>query len=289
MPNGLGYLRRPMEVEVILERLDSAIVAAFKAGREIMDVYGSEVLVERKKDDSPLTEADTRAHEAIAVILGRTGLPVLSEEGRHTPPTERWSWRSYWLVDPLDGTREFVKRNGEFTVNIALMQHNGEPGSANGSAVPMAGVLYAPVKDILYFAWKGGGAYRQHKATYQAGNTMKERVTLSERLPLERSDAAFTILASRSHRDADTDAFIRRKEQEHDRINLLGMGSALKFGLMAEGTADAYPRFAPTMEWDTAAGQIICEEVGLSVVDIATEKPMRYNKTELVNHGFIVQ
>lgn len=278
-----------MEAELILERLDSAIKAAFKAGREIMDVYGTELIVHHKEDDSPLTLADTRAHQAITAILSRTGIPVLSEEGRHLPAVERWSWNAYWLVDPLDGTREFVKRNGEFTVNIALMQHDGEPGSSNGSAIPVAGVLYAPVKDDLYFAWKGGGAYLERNAIDRSGNTLRERAAQAERLPLEREDDTFTILASRSHRDPETEAFIHAMEKRHERISILGMGSALKFGLMAEGTANAYPRFAPTMEWDTAAGQIICEEVGLSVVDIVTERPMRYNKTELVNHGFIVQ
>ena len=159
-----------MEKNTLAQLIDAAIVAALAAGREILAVYEGPIAVEQKEDRSPLTEADRRAHLAIMDVLKGTGLPVLSEEGRTIPPAERQAWDRYWLVDPLDGTKEFIKRNGEFTVNIALMQRDGLPGGPLGTASPIGGVLYVPVKDVLYFAWSGGGAFRQDAATLAAGS-----------------------------------------------------------------------------------------------------------------------
>lgn len=254
-----------------------------------MEVYAGDFDVELKSDHSPVTLADRKAHTAIERELAGTGLPVLSEEGAHLPFKERQTWERYWLVDPLDGTKEFVKRNGEFAVNIALMRRDALPGGTLGNAEPIAGVIYAPVRDLLYFAWQGGGAYRQHGAATHTGLPAYERVAMSTRLPVAEPRAAYTILASRSHRSPETEAFIQRKRQEHDDVSFAFLGSALKFGLMAEGAADVYPRYAPTMEWDTAAGQIICTEAGLQLIDVTTDAPMRYNKNELVNNWFIVQ
>jgi len=278
-----------MSATALVELLDAAIGAAFAAGREIMEVYASPFAVEHKDDRSPLTEADKRAHRAIVEALAPTGLPVLSEEGRGSDPAERQGWERYWLVDPLDGTKEFVKRNGEFTVNIALMERDAEPAGPLGAARPVAGVLYVPVKDTLYFAWPGGGAYRQQEATTRPAATAQERASLSERLPLAHDRKTFTIVASRSHQSPETVAFIREKEVEHGAVSLASMGSALKICLVAEGAADAYPRYAPTMEWDTAAGHAIVNEAGRQLIDISTGAPMRYNKNELVNNWFIVQ
>lgn len=269
--------------------VDAATAAAFAAGREILTVYGTDFTSEQKADKSPLTEADKLAHEAIVRTLGSTGLPVLSEEGKTLEVAERQAWQHYWLVDPLDGTKEFIKRNGEFTVNIALMERDGIPAGPLGAARPIAGVLYVPVKDILYFAWEGGGAYRQTAAATRAVGSTYERSSQAERLPVTQQRPAFTIVASRSHQSPETEAFIQRMEKEHGNIALASMGSALKICLVAEGAADVYPRYAPTMEWDTAAGHAIANEAGRELVDITTGAPMRYNKNELVNNWFIVQ
>ncbi|MBS1547301.1 MAG: 3'(2'),5'-bisphosphate nucleotidase CysQ [Bacteroidetes bacterium] len=269
--------------------LDHGIAAAFAAGKEILDVYARPINVELKDDKSPLTEADKRAHRAIAAELAKTGLPVLSEEGKALPPAERQAWPMYWLVDPLDGTKEFIKRNGEFTVNIALMARDNEPSGALGSHRPVAGVLYVPVKDILYFAWEGGGAYRQDSATTLEGKGTYERAASAMRLPMPNHRKAFTIVASRSHASPDTDAYIAQMEKQHGQVETVSMGSALKICLVAEGAADAYPRYAPTMEWDTAAGHAIVNGAGKTLIDVSTGAPMRYNKNDLLNQWFIVQ
>jgi 3'(2'), 5'-bisphosphate nucleotidase len=264
--------------------VNTAIEAALAAGQEILAVYGTDFGTEHKPDHSPITEADRKAHVVIRNVLAGTALPVVSEEGRIATPAERSAWSSYWLVDPLDGTREFVQRNGQFTVNIALMAR-----SEAGGSTPVAGVLYAPVPDTLYFAWQGGGAHRSDRAMTQPRIDFVERTRMSESLPTTQRSGTFTILASRSHRDAATEAYIRSKEHEHGRVAVTPMGSALKFGLMAEGAADAYPRFGPTMEWDTAAGQAICEEAGLQVVDLTTGATLSYDKHDLMNPPFIVR
>ena len=268
--------------------IDVATKAALDAGREILDVYASAFAVEHKDDRSPLTEADKRAHRAIVSALAVTGLPVLSEEGKAIGPEERQAWERYWLVDPLDGTKEFIKRNGEFTVNIALMARDGLPTGPLGAARPIGGVLYVPVRDILYFAWEAGGAYRLDRAATHRAASAYERAAMADRLPLHHERAAFTIVASRSHKSPETEAYIQRMEEEHGAIALTSMGSALKICLVAEGAADAYPRYAPTMEWDTAAGHAIVNEAGLQLLDVTTDAPMRYNKYELVNNWFIV-
>lgn len=271
------------------EFLDHAIRAAFAAGREILDVYARPISVELKDDRSPLTEADKRAHLAIVRELGSTGLPVLSEEGRSIDPEQRQHWQRYWLVDPLDGTKEFVKRNGEFTVNIALMERDDEPMSSLGAARPLAGVLYVPVMDRLYFAWPGMGAYRLERAATLGTTSAYELIPRAQRLPMPNQRNAFTIVASRSHASPDTDAFIQRMRDQHGEVALTSMGSALKICLVAEGAADAYPRYAPTMEWDTAAGHAIANEAGKALIDVTTNAPLRYNKHDLVNPWFIVQ
>ena len=206
--------------------IDHAIAAAFAAGREILAVYGTDFTAEQKADKSPLTEADKRAHRAIVRELEPTGLPVLSEEGREMGMDERQPWGSFWLVDPLDGTKEFIKRNGEFTVNIALMERDGQPQGPLGSARPIAGVLYAPVKDQLFFAWQGGGAYRQNAATSKGGSAY-ERALSAERLPVPHALEAFTIVASRSHQSPESEGYIALMEQEHGRVSVTFMGIAL--------------------------------------------------------------
>ncbi|MBL8009270.1 MAG: 3'(2'),5'-bisphosphate nucleotidase CysQ [Flavobacteriales bacterium] len=268
--------------------LGPAIAAAFDAGRAILEVYAGTIAVELKDDRSPLTEADRRAHQAIVSALSATALPVLSEEGRTLPVEERQRWHRYWLVDPLDGTKEFIKRNGEFTVNIALMERDGLPAGSLGAARPIAGVLYVPVKDLLYFAWPGGGAHRLQQAATRGSSSPYELAAQAERLPLPMPQRPFTIVASRSHASPETEAYIDRMRARHGEVALTSMGSALKIALVAEGSADAYPRYAPTMEWDSAAGHAIAHEAGRTVDDITTGGPLRYNKESLVNNWFIV-
>ena len=265
--------------------LTDAVFAAKKAGDAILEVYGSAFSFEQKKDRSPLTLADTRSHDVIAGQLNNRQagkLPILSEEGRDIQYGERKAWEYYWLVDPLDGTKEFIKRNGEFTVNIALMHRDR----------PVMGVILVPVKDILYFASEGAGAFRlSGTSSLKNSLTFEELKGSAERLPLKTATEArtFTAISSRSHLSAETSSFLDGLKKEHGGIEIVSAGSSLKFCLVAEGAADVYPRFAPTMEWDTAAGQAIVEQAGGSVTQHGTGEPLRYNKENLLNPWFIVR
>ena len=260
--------------------LDSAIRAALAAGVKILEVYESDDFdVTRKDDDSPLTKADLQSQETISkILLEESPYPMLGEEGRQIPYSERAKWETFWLVDPLDGTKEFVKRNGEFTVNIALVSGNK----------PVLGVLYVPVKDILYFAFVDAGAFRIEHASEAGVQSIPEKAV---RLPdqTDRKTPPVVIVASRSHYSEETAAFVESIKAEHGEVYLIIAGSALKICLVAEGKADYYPRLAPTMEWDVGAGQIIAEEAGCSLVVADTNKPLRYNRENLVNPHFIVR
>ena len=243
--------------------MQSVISIVLEAGRAIMRVYQDEIRVSRKADNSPLTQADLAAHNIIMDRLAalRPGLPVISEESISIPYEERIKWDRYWLVDPLDGTREFIKRNGEFTVNIALIDHQ----------VPVLGVVYAPALDLLFFAAKGEGAYRQ------LGSQPPQAIRARTFDPTQ-----VTVAGSRSHGDARLTRFL-------DRIGphmLISMGSSLKICLVAEGRADVYPRLGPTSEWDTAAAQCVLEEAGGQLAG-TDGYPLRYNtKDSLLNPEF---
>jgi 3'(2'), 5'-bisphosphate nucleotidase len=249
------------------------------AGKSIMEVYSKPFDVEYKEDHSPLTEADKISNDIISSGLRSTEYPlVLSEEMAEVAYEDRKGWENFWLVDPLDGTKEFVKRNGEFTVNIALM-HKG---------LPVFGLIYLPVMQTLYYAIKGKGAYRILNAgnyTYQWNDQL---VKVAEKLPLTGPKRPYTVVASRSHMSPETETFINKEKEKHGSVNTVSAGSSIKFCLVAEGRADAYPRFAPTMEWDSAAGQIIVEEIGKKVLNMETNKPLSYNKKSLLNPHFLV-
>ncbi len=266
------------------ELLASALHATYRAGVEILDVYKKPVTVEMKEDRSPLTEADKRAHRVISEVLSGTGLPVLSEEGKHLPYEERKKWNSFWMVDPVDGTKEFIKRNGEFTVNIALI--TGQE--------PDAGVVYAPAMDLLYFASAVRGSYRLKNAMGQlqgllnSDNMVETLVSLSERLDQLAPPAVYTIVASRSHMSPETEQLIQGYRDKYGEVNLISKGSSLKICLVAEGSAHVYPRLAPTMEWDTAAGHAIARFAGKSVNLYGSGNPMSYNKENLLNEWFVV-
>lgn len=240
------------------------------AGQEILKIYHDSAqreVVDHKADDSPLTLADQAAHHKIVAHLAELtpDIPILSEEGKHLPYEERKTWERFWLVDPLDGTKEFIKRNGEFTVNIALVE---------GQQVVM-GVVHVPVLDLTYFAAKEQGAFvikGQEKAQPIKANRFNMQ------------DSGLRLVCSRSHRGEAVDKYL----EQFDQPEIVSMGSSLKLVLVAEGKADIYPRLGPTMEWDTAAAQIVVEEAGGKVLSEETEGPVVYNKENLLNPFFIV-
>ena len=209
--------------------------------------------------------------------LNSTGIPVLSEEGRDISYQERKEWKQLWIVDPIDGTKEFIKRNGEFTVNIALIENQRS----------LIGVIFVPVTGDLYFSSKEMGAYKV--AVDLENYDLDALQAKANKLPLQREDSTFTIVASRSHMSAETESYIKRMRDLHGEVNLISKGSSLKLCMVAEGQADCYPRFAPTMEWDTAAGQAICEHAGFKVIDWETKESMLYNRQELLNKWFLVE
>ena len=258
--------------------LHTAITAALEAGKAILEIYHSgEFNVKIKGDNSPLTKADTASHDVIMSYLEPTYIPVLSEEGRNIPYKERKDWKQLWIVDPIDGTKEFIKRNGEFTVNIALIENQK----------PIIGVIFVPVTGELYFSTKEMGAFKVkvNLEDYDVDALLSK----NNKLPLQREDKTFTIVASRSHMSIETEAYVQQMRDIHGEIKLISKGSSLKLCMVAEGAANCYPRFAPTMEWDTAAGQAICEHAGFAVIDWDTKKNMLYNREELLNNWFLVK
>jgi 3'(2'), 5'-bisphosphate nucleotidase len=265
------------------EYLAEAIRAAAQAGRAILEVYHTDFQVEDKADRSPLTLADKRSHQIITAALQPFGLPLLSEEGREVPWQTRSAWDRLWVVDPLDGTKEFVKRNDEFTVNIALVENK----------IPVMGVIYVPVAGTLYFAQREIGAFKVTGFDCGDARRIAAPVVLADllqgaqRLPLAESPgAAFTIAGSRSHGTGELARFVEDQRRRRGRIEFISAGSSLKFCLVAEGKADIYPRFGPTSEWDTAAGQAIVTASGGSVVAQETGRPLVYNKQDLLNPWF---
>jgi len=274
----------------VLEKINimDIVKTAIKAGENILEVYHSDQFeIEEKSDESPLTLADRKSHDTIVKELNSLypQIPILSEEGKHLPYEERKSWEYLWLVDPLDGTKEFIKRNGEFTVNIALVY--------KGS--PILGVIYAPVLDIVYFAKEGLGSFKleNSKSIIKELSEETELTTHSTKLPIEQKREHTTVIASRSHMSKETEEYIESLKEEVGEVEITSIGSSLKLCLVAEGTADVYPRFAPTMEWDTAAGQAIVEQAGGKVYKIEKNKdsifPLVYNKENLLNPWFIVK
>ena len=257
--------------------LHKALNTSIIAGQEIMEVYNTEFYVDFKKDQSPLTLADKKSHNAIVSFLQNTNIPILSEEGKETPYVERKRWDFFWLIDPLDGTKEFVKRNGEFTVNIALI-HNQKP---------ILGVIYVPVKNDLYFGLADFGAFKKEN-TPKTITDLYSITGVSDKLPLETQRSTYTIVGSRSHMSRETEEFFAKKKMKYKDVELLTIGSSLKLCMVAEGKADVYPRYAPTMEWDTAAGHAIANAAGFSVTKYDTNKELIYNKENLLNPWFLV-
>jgi 3'(2'), 5'-bisphosphate nucleotidase len=266
-----------------------AVKAAVDAGKAILDVYQTDFKVDYKEDQSPLTLADKAAHEVISAHIAEIGIPVLSEEGKALPYAVRRDWHTLWIVDPLDGTKEFVKRNGEFTVNIALVT----------AGQPILGVVFAPVREVLYFALQGLGAYKIDQM--DAAAALCKRISLGEytggdlvehgqALPLNQAqDTPYTIVGSRSHATEALEAFVEEKRSEYGTIDFIPAGSSLKLCLVAEGRAHIYPRLAPTMEWDTAAGHAVVACAGARIYSHATGEALQYNKEDLLNPWFIAE
>lgn len=255
-----------------------AIEAAILAGKEILEIYGSDNFqIENKLDDTPLTIADKRANKVILEILSSTDIPIISEETKQLPFSERKTWEKCWIVDPLDGTKEFIKRNGEFTVNIALIERGN----------PVFGVIYVPVTEELY--WGNVAARKSFKIKINSVNDLEQQLVKAKEINPKRSKDILKVVGSRSHMNQETLDYIEEiKKQNNCEVEIVSKGSSLKFCLVAEGLADVYPRFAPTMEWDTAAGQAICKAVGLQVMDKETNKDLRYNKEQLLNSHFLI-
>jgi len=268
-----------------------SIQAALAAGKQILEVYESDFAVEYKADNSPLTRADRKSNDILVAALFEFDIPVLSEEGREIPYTERKTWERLWIIDPLDGTKEFIKRNGEFTVNIALVEYDE----------PVLGVIYVPVKNVLYFAARDTGSYKlenpldckwlQKKPDVQDHpDLMRKIIDSAIRLPAFKPDGApFTIVGSRSHASPELEKFVEQKRREHGAVEFISAGSSLKICLVADGTADLYPRLGPTCEWDTAAGQAIAEFAGAKMLNFKTGEPLKYNRDDILNPWFIVR
>ncbi len=262
--------------------LPIVINAAITAGDATLTVYNADFEVEEKADHSPLTLADRRSHDIIAHDLKKTGIPVLSEEGREISFDERSKWSLLWIVDPLDGTKEFVKKNGEFTVNIALVENRR----------PILGVIYVPVTGMLYFAAEDLGSFSVLRQEMPPGWEGRFPVLgdVAQKLPLEKNTKRpYTVMGSRSHATPELALFVEEKKRLHGEVDFISAGSSLKFCRIAEGFADVYPRMGPTMEWDTAAGQIIAEKAGALVHEYHDRTPLTYNKPDLKNPWFIVE
>lgn len=270
------------------EYLITAIDAAVKAGKAILDVYESDFAVETKDDKSPLTLADKNSHEIIQADLVGFGIPFVSEEGKSTPYATRKEWSTVWIVDPLDGTKEFVKRNGEFTVNIALIDNQR----------PILGVVYAPIPQWLYFSTTQIGAYKVTDVQPEtftinmdidAEDALNELIQKGAKLPIDQPRETYTIVGSRSHGTPELEAFVEAKREEKGDVEFIAAGSSLKICLVAEGTADIYPRLGPTMEWDTAAGQAVAECAGARMYLHENGEDLRYNREDMLNPWFVVE
>jgi len=263
----------------LTELLLLAIRVSLQGGQEILDVYKTKFVVDHKEDNSPLTLADQKSHDIIFSGLSESVYPIMSEEGVELEYEARKRWSEYWCVDPLDGTREFVKRNGEFTVNVALIRNES----------PILGVIYVPVQDLLYAA-ADGKAYliKQANTSFKAKNFSLDKFILSAE-DSTQDTSSYKVLISRSHLSKETEKYVDQLKKDHNNLEFLSAGSALKFGWLAEGKADLYPRFSPCMEWDTAAGHAILKTLGKNIYSYPSGEELRYNKINLVNDWFIAR
>lgn len=261
------------------ELLQCAFKATLAAGREILHYYSTGFSIERKEDKSPVTDADLAAHNQLTTFLNTTRIPVLSEEGAKVDFEIRKNWDRYWLVDPLDGTKEFINRNGEFTVNVALMVKDR----------PSAGIVFAPVSGELYAGIVNKGLYYVEDAFSLKGEWWLDLDEFMLDLTSQQKRLQeYTVAVSRSHMDQQTRSYLAVLGSEKGPVRTLAAGSSLKFCLVAHGKADEYPRFGPTMEWDTAAGHAVLLSAGKDIRTRSGES-LVYNKRILVNEAFIAR
>lgn len=255
-----------------------AISAAIEAGKVILDIYNAQSYdIDQKSDFSPITQADLQANEIIANKLKPTDLPILSEEGENSPYQQRKNWELFWLVDPLDGTKEFIKRNGEFAVNIALVRKN----------TPIAGIIYIPVTSELFISIVAEGTFKL--ITENNRTTFQEIKIEGNKLPVLKDNKVYKIASSRSHKNEETIRFIEKIQKTHKNVEIIYSGSSIKFCRLAEGATDIYPRFAPTMEWDTAAGHAILKACEKNIWTTDHLSELTYNKPDLKNPFFIAE
>jgi 3'(2'), 5'-bisphosphate nucleotidase len=256
--------------------LHKAIEAAISGGKQIMNVYRQDEFgIEYKKDHSPVTIADKLSSKKIVYILKETKIPILSEEESIPDYFKRKTWKKLWIVDPLDGTKEFIKKNGDFCVNIGLVENKK----------PILGVLYIPVTNELFYGGKSIGSFKVNDVLeYSADLTSK-----AIELPNHVNKSKIVVTASRSHSDRESIAFFNNLKKEKGEVEFLEVGSAIKFCRVAEGLVDLYPRFNPCMEWDTAAGHALVQGMGKDVISTETNKPLVYNKEDLYSPYFIVK
>ncbi len=250
--------------------IQQIIEIAVAAGNAILEIYSQDFNVEIKSDNSPLTLADKNANEIIVDGLKKidNSIAIISEENKLTDFSERKNWSRCWMVDPLDGTKEFIKKNGEFTVNIALVE--------NG--VPVLGVVHVPAQNITYYAEAGKGSFKIVDQQTEQLHIRKLAV-----------DNILKIVGSRSHQTPELLEYVEQQKKSFSEVDFVAAGSSLKFCLLAEGKADVYPRLGPTMEWDTCAGQIVATEAGATVLRFDNQQPLLYNKENLLNPYFIVK
>ncbi|BBG65188.1 3'(2'),5'-bisphosphate nucleotidase [Hydrogenimonas sp.] len=270
--------------------LDDIVGIALEAGRAVMDIYEKDFEVEYKEDSSPLTEADLRANEIICSGLEKLWpeIPMLSEENSEVSYDERREWEFFWCIDPIDGTKEFIKKSGEFTINIALVHKD----------TPVVGVVFAPALKEIYFSKKGSGAWKSSvNGDWSLNEDSRVRLSGDSKEGSFAEKKELVVVASKSHLNEETKNFINSLEQDGSQISRISKGSSLKLLMVAEGTADIYPRLGPTMEWDTAAADAIVRESGkmtyvadgVSILDdIERLSPLVYNKKNLLNPWFIV-
>ena len=262
-----------LQQQLMLDKVKSIAVEAGKAIMHIYNTMPDDIGVQKKSDNSPLTKADLASNAVIVDGLEKhfPDIPIISEENKNKSYDERRHWNTVWIVDPLDGTKEFIKRNGEFTVNIALVK----------DGKPILGVVYVPATETLYYGSQGQGAWKEDRQGNRSklGNTKGHYSTLGE----------VTVVASRSHLSEAVETFVENLRTSGKNVTFLSAGSSLKFCLVAEGKADVYPRLAPTMEWDTAAAQAVCLEAGRRVVRYEDKKDLTYNREDMLNPWFIVE
>ncbi len=252
--------------------VDQLISIAQKAGDAIMEIYARDFEVEIKEDKSPLTEADKKSNAVILEGLKNLypDIPFISEETKQTSYEERKHWKRFWLIDPIDGTKEFIKKNGEFTVNIALIEEG----------IPVVGIVHLPAQNKTYYGVKGVGSFKSQDENQKSEIRNTTHYSAKQKV---------IVVGSRSHLSPETLQFVEDLKAQGKEVEFRSSGSSLKLCLVAEGEADVYPRFGPTMEWDTAAAHAVALYAGKNVINYETKQPLVYNKETLLNPWFIVE